>query len=65
MQTTGYLDVNNEITLVLVRQNKYSRSMKLRKSGKVGVFLEDESYSLEIDHPELMKKLKQGETISL
>lgn len=64
MQTIGHLKVIDEIILVLVRQKKYSRAFKIRQSGALGVFMEDESYFLE-DSPKIVEKLKRGEVVSL
>jgi len=65
MQWTGYLKVNKRKFSVLVRQGNYKRYFKLRKSGKLGTYMDEESYYIETVHPELIEGLKQGETISL
>ena len=62
MQFTGYLKIKNKKILVLVRQRRYGRCLKIRKSGRDGVFLSDESDFL-ADRPDLLTRLKDGETI--
>ena len=65
MQTTGYIKINQEKILVLIRAGKsynLSRYLKLRKTGKDGVFMVDESNYLN-DNPEIVKRLKAGEII--
>jgi len=64
MQTTGYLAVDKQITLILVRQKKYGRALKIRKSGGLGTYFEDESIFLQ-DNPSLFKQLKDGNVISI
>ena len=63
MQTTGYLLIDGEKIKVLVRQAKYCRYLKLRKSGKDGWLFGDESIYL-ADEPKKVKRLKDGETIT-
>jgi hypothetical protein len=65
MQYTGYLKINNENIFVLVRTKKYTRQLKLRKSGKPGMFLEDESIMIEKHNLVVLEKLKKGEVIEV
>ena len=46
MQTIGHVIVNKQKVLVLVRDKKYSCTLKLRLSGSDGTFFKDESYFL-------------------
>jgi hypothetical protein len=62
MQTTGYIKIRGTKFLVLIRHCRYGRRLKLRKSGKDGVFLKDESIFLE-ENLHLIEKLEKGETI--
>ena len=64
IQTTGYVMVNGKKILVLVRQKKYTRTFKIRHSGKDGIHFNDEEYTFE-KHPELMKALLNGEVVEL
>ena len=63
MQTTGYiLDENNNTILILVRQAKCSRYLKIRKSGKKGVHFIDEEIYFKKNITKL-KNLKAGFTV--
>ena len=65
MQTIGFVKIDQEKILVLIRDGKsynLSRHLKLRKTGKDGVFMVDESNYLN-DNPEIVKRLKAGEVI--
>ena len=67
MQSTGYIYINNKKILVLIREagnskNGFYRSLKIRKTGKDGIFLEDESIFLK-NRQGLLKKLLNGEVI--
>ena len=62
MQTRGYLIVNNQKVLILVRNKKYGRALKLRLTGTDGNFFEDESYFLS-KNKEIFEKLLSGEVI--
>lgn len=64
MQTTGYMIIGDEKILVLCRQKKYSRQLKIRMSGKDGNHFSDEEMMLD-DLPDLLKKLKGGQVIEL
>lgn len=64
MQTIGHLKIGQYTILVLVRQKKYGRALKLRKSGKLGIYLEDESIFLR-DELALLKRLQGGKVISV
>jgi len=66
MQTTGYLIIGGKRILVLVQHKRYSRLMKVRKSGKEGNRFEDEeSYLSQPENCELLDRLLQGKTIEL
>lgn len=67
MQNTGHVIVNSTKILVLERQpHPTSRnpkwSLKLRKSGKDGKFLETHSEYLS-EYPDLVQKLLNGEVV--
>ncbi|GAH73647.1 unnamed protein product [marine sediment metagenome] len=64
MQTHGYLIVNKQKILVLVRDKKYSRILKLRFSGTDGNFFEDESYFL-TKNKNIFNKLLAEEVINI
>lgn len=64
MQTAGHLNIYGEITLVLYRNSGYERRLKRRSSGQRGTYLEDESAHFAM-HPELLERLKRGETIKI
>ena len=64
MQTHGYLIVNNQKVLILVRAKKYSRALKLRLTGTDGTFFEEESYFIS-KNKEIFEKLLSGEVIDL
>jgi len=64
MQTTGHIKINGETLLVLVRQKRFSRQLKLRKSGKPGTrFQEEEDWLRE--HPDDLARLLRGETVEI
>jgi len=64
MQTHGYLIVNKQKVLVLVRDKKYSRTLKLRLSGSDGTFFKDESYFLTGDEM-IFNQLLAGRVINI
>ena len=64
MQTTGYLIINSEKILVLVRPTTYGRSFKIRKSGKDGARFDEEERYLK-DHPILVDDLKRDFIVKL
>jgi len=64
MQTIGHLKINNQTILILVRQKKYTRALKLRKGGRLGVCFVDESIFLK-NKPTLLEMLQNGEVISV
>ena len=50
--------------LILVRQSKYCRYLKIRKSGKDGTHFHDEEFFLnEIEQRDRLERLKSGESI--
>ena len=75
MQTLGYiilLEPNSQKTakvLILVRQGKYGRHIKMRKSGADGVHFSDEenflNESLKEGYKEHLDNLAEGKTIFL
>ena len=67
MQSLGYLDINGQKILVLyrlttTRNEWFGFKLKLRKSGKDGSFLVDESHYLK-ENPELLADLLSGKVI--
>jgi len=69
-QGIGYLSINDEKLKVLVRENNtrngFHRSLKMRSSGKDGVFFEDESIFLGLkENKDILQKLKSGNVIKL
>ncbi len=67
MQGTGYILVGNKKILVLLREvgnpkRGFYRSLKLRKTGKDGIFLEDESIFLN-ERLDLVQELLDGKVI--
>lgn len=70
MQTTGYVidGATGEKVLVLVRQNKDYRSVKLRKSGQDGEHFSDEEAYLNLNDKKSRSEfdaLKNGQVIHL
>ena len=65
MQTTGYIEINGQILLVLARQKKITRQLKIRKSGGLGVHFIDEEIYLKEYNPDLITALKNGNVIEL
>lgn len=66
MQTTGYITDkrNGEKIKILVRQSKYGRHLKLRKTGiDGGHFVDEEFYLNEVEQLNLLDKLKDGKSI--
>ncbi|MBA7554162.1 hypothetical protein ES705_46774 [subsurface metagenome] len=64
MQTHGYVIVKNQKILVLVRNKKYSRALKLRYTGADGNFFEDESIFLSEDK-KILARLLAGKVIDI
>ena len=65
MQDTAHLLVNGQKILVLRRSNfRVHVSLKIRRSGKDGMFLEGESGYLE-NEPDALKELLEGKVIKL
>ena len=64
IQTTGYVKIGDEDIFVLVRTSKTGVSLKQRKTGKKGIFLEDESIFL-TGSPEHLEELKRGNVLFL
>ena len=64
MQTHGYLIVNKQKVLVLVRDKKYSCTLKLRLSGSDGTFFKDESYFL-TENEMIFSQLLAGRVINI
>lgn len=75
MQEIGYINLkwpyshNIKKILILVRQAKYGRHLKLRKSGKDGVHFSDEekflNMELSFDYTDDVGDLLNGKTIFL
>ena len=63
-QTCGYLTINNQKVLILVRSKKYGCALKLRLTGKDGNFFEDESYFLS-KNKEIFDRLLSGKVINI
>lgn len=66
MQATGYLydKKTGEKILILVRQAKYTRYLKIRKSGKDGThFTDEETYLNDSSEAGLLEMLKRGDVI--
>jgi len=64
MQTIGYINYQDEKILLLVRQNTYYRSLKIRKSGKNGIHFTDEEIHLN-NNRDLVDDLKAGKVIGI
>lgn len=64
MQTHGYIIVENQKILVLVRNKKYSRVLKIRYTGVDGNFFEDESIYLSEDK-KTFTRLLAGKVIDI
>ena len=64
MQTHGYLKINNRKVLILVRNKKYGRAIKLRFTGKDGNLFEDESCFLS-KNKEIFDILLSGRAITI
>jgi len=57
------LKINDQVILILARQKKTSRALKLRKGGgALGAYFEDESIFLR-DEPALLEQLRDGGVI--
>jgi hypothetical protein len=64
MQTIGYVVVDTKVLLVLVRNHKTYRSLKIRKGGFPGDWLCDEEIYLR-ENPSVVEKLVGGKVIKL
>lgn len=64
MQTHGYLIIDNQKILILVRHKKYGCSLKKRLTGKDGNFFEDESCYLS-QNKEMLDGLLLGKVINI
>ena len=67
MQTTGYIidKKTGDKILLLIRNFKYGRWLKVRKTGKAGCHLEDEEIYLNEHNENAFDKLKNGESIGV
>ena len=66
MQTTGHLIIGGQKVLVLVRHKRYSRLLKIRKSGRDGQHFEAEEQFLTLPESQhLLEQLLRGETIEV
>lgn len=66
MQAAGYVVLDGEKILVLVRQKKFCRAIKRRYSGKDGRHFTDEELYLNMQENEHIKqKLLAGEVINI
>ena len=61
-QTIGHIEVDGKKTLVLLRTKRFSRQLKLRKSGQDGIWLSDEEIHLRAN-PAIFHRLLAGEVI--
>ena len=64
MQDLAHVIVNGETVLVLRRSSKYGCDLKMRNSGKIGKFLDEESFYLD-KWPHLFSDLKRGKVLKL
>jgi hypothetical protein len=64
MQTIGYIQIDSKKLLILVRQAKYARFLKLRKTGKDGAHFTDEELFLE-QHRNKVEQLLSGQVVRL
>ena len=66
MQTTGYIidKRNGEKIKILIRQAKYGRHLKMRKTGKDGShFIDEEFFLNEVEQHDRLDELKNGTSI--
>jgi hypothetical protein len=66
MQLIGHVKINNEIILLLIRPNpnRCYVVLKARHSGAKGIHLDDEAIYLR-ENPDILQRLRAGETIKL
>ncbi len=70
MQTTGFIQIENEIIKILLRPGKLTKgsyspdSLKLRTTGKDGFHFDVYEPMLK-ENPELLQNLKEGKVIYL
>lgn len=64
MQTTGYVIIGGETILLLIREKRNGRLLKLRQTGKDGNRFNDEEIFLS-SSPEALAKLKNNKTVEL
>lgn len=64
MQQAGYIEINGETILLLVREKKYSRLLLRRKTGQKGQHMSDEQDFL-IEHPDAVERLRRGDQLEL
>ena len=64
MQTTGFVTIDGRRILVLVREHRTYRAIKLRTSGKPGREMTDESRHFSSDH-DAARRLMRGEVVKL
>ena len=62
MQTIGHIKPNGEKILVLVREGKTYRDLKIRNSGKDGQHFQDEEIFFE-NCPDRLAVLKSGKVV--
>ena len=64
MQDLAHLIIADNPILVLRRRTAHGVALKIRQHGKLGIRLVDEETFLKV-HPDILKRLMQGEVINL
>ncbi len=64
MQTIGHIIIDNKKILILIREKKHSRQLKIRHTGADGTHMTAEEDFL-VDSPGHVARLKAGEVIEL
>lgn len=66
MQTYGYLMIKDKKILILIRNKKYNRALKLRFTGLDGSYFKDESIFLSLsENKKILDNLLAGKTIDI
>lgn len=64
MQQTGYVEINGETILLLVREKLHSRLLLRRQTGQIGRHMSDEQDYL-LEHPDAAERLRNGDQLEL
>ena len=63
MQQAGYVEINGETILLLVREKRHSRLLLRRQTGQMGRHMDDEQDYL-LEHPDAANQYAMATSVS-